>query len=355
MDVAVASGQAAGRSPARPLGLPAITIVEQMFHAENAMSDQNTQIDPVEEAARKLSAMLDEEAPRRRTQARWEKGKQMLLVMSAAMGLAFLAYNGYRPMIEEMMSASPAVAVIPLQGPIAAVGRASADALVPFIREACGTKTIKDIVIEIDSPGGAPVEADRIAVALGQCKQKRPGLKVVAQINSLGASAAYLAALGADEIRADRYGLVGSVGAIIRGVDASGLAQRLGVGETIVASGEVKKGFSMITPANEATAQATQELVERVAATFADEVQASRGERLKATREELLTGRVWTAKEALALGLIDTVGTYEEWLEESHPGEKVRRYKTPKTFGEAIGLESMARTVVQGLGTIEVE
>lgn len=116
-------------------------------------------------------------------------------------------------------NAAEAVAVIRIEGEIADGALASADRVIPMLRKAFEQDRIKAIVLSIDSPGGAPLEAERIYTALESWRKSHPK-PVVAVINNLGASAAYMVALHADRIYAGNYSLVGSVGAILSGWDA---------------------------------------------------------------------------------------------------------------------------------------
>jgi protease-4 len=100
------------------------------------------------------------------------------------------------------------VGVVRIEGQISSTDHASADSIVPLLEKAFANPNVKAVVLSIDSPGGAPVEAERIYTAIGSLKRKHPK-PVVAVINNLGASAAFLIALHADKIVAGRYSLVG--------------------------------------------------------------------------------------------------------------------------------------------------
>src|SRR5690606_34952158 len=124
----------------------------------------------------------------------------------AVLAVAFTWAALYGPMLG--WSRGPTgdvVAVIPVSGAIGAQPSASAKQLVPLIDRACRSKTTKALVLNINSPGGSPGDAARIAEALQVCKQDDRSTPVYAVIESTGASAAYLIAAGADEIYAGRY------------------------------------------------------------------------------------------------------------------------------------------------------
>ena len=99
------------------------------------------------------------------------------------------------------------IGVVRIEGPIDARERASADNIIPLLEKAFGNPSVKGVVLQIDSPGGAPVEAERISTAIVSLKKKH-GKEVVAVINNIGASAAYMIAVHADKIVAAKYSSV---------------------------------------------------------------------------------------------------------------------------------------------------
>ena len=114
------------------------------------------------------------------------------------------------------------VAVVPIAGEIGGRGGVSADLLVPQIQAACRSARMEAVILRISSPVGSPSEAERIGQALDACRSQDTSKPVIAVIEGMGASAAYMVAMQADEVVANRYALVGSIGAVMRTFDASG-------------------------------------------------------------------------------------------------------------------------------------
>jgi protease-4 len=107
------------------------------------------------------------------------------------------------------------VAIIPVEGPIAPGLNASAERLVGLIERACKADSVESLLLQINSPGGSPSEAERVMAAVQTCRAKTDShepKRVVAMIDGLGASAAYMIAMSTDEIVAGRYSIVGSIG-----------------------------------------------------------------------------------------------------------------------------------------------
>lgn len=252
---------------------------------------------------------------------------------------------------------SRAVAVVTIQGEIAPGTQASADRVIPVLQRACAASHVDSILLIINSGGGSPSEAERMTSAIDACKQGvdgHPPRRVVALIDSVGASAAYMIAMHADKIYAGRYSLVGSIGAIMRLNDLSTVADRLGVKEHDYRTAPLKGGPSMITGPTEADAAEFQGLVDKMGRQFLAEVVKERGKRLKLTPEQLFTGQVWTSQQALAFGLIDGLADREDLERTLYKGQKLHDYSTKDAPASWLGFSDMvSRTVRKTLTDLQ--
>ena len=210
------------------------------------------------------------------------------------------------------------VGVVRIEGPIGANERASADAIVPALRKAFVNPNVKAVVLSIDSPGGAPVEAERIYRALEDFKKAHPK-PVTAVINNIGASAAYLVAIHADEIVAGKYSLVGSIGAIIAPWRLDRAAARFDVSQRVYASGRLKSFLNPFTPITPEVDAKAQHLVDELGGVFLAELKTARAKPLQ-PGVDFGTGEVWSGTEAKALGLVDAVDTVDAYVGKRWPG-----------------------------------
>lgn len=208
------------------------------------------------------------------------------------------------------------VAIVRIEGEILSSNIASADKVVSALRSAFEDKHIKAIALSIDSPGGAPVEAERITRAIAALKKANPK-PVVAVINNAGASAAYMIALHADKIYAGRYSLVGSIGAVMTGWDFHKVLEKVEVKQRIYASGPLKSMFNPFTEESPEAAKKARQMVDNFGKAFVDEVRATRGPKLKADFN-YGSGEVWSGKEALDIGLIDEIGTIDDVITQEY-------------------------------------
>jgi protease IV len=251
-------------------------------------------------------------AAERKSERRWRMLFQALVfgfpvVLGVVYLLFFLSSTGFR-----WGPFGDVVGVVRIEGPIASNERASAESIVPLLEKAFANPNVKAVVLSIDSPGGAPVESERIYTAIGSLKTKHPK-PVVAVINNIGASAAFLIALHADKIVAGKYSLVGSIGAIMAPWQLDRAIAKVDVTQRVYASGKLKSFLNPFTPVSPEVDMKAQKLVDQLGTFFLEEVKARRGTRLK-QGIDVATGEVWPGPEAKDLGLVDSVGTLDEYV-----------------------------------------
>lgn len=257
-------------------------------------------------------AMLADLIKERRAERRWRAIRRTGFAALFVGGLLFYAYfylnaiGSSNPF--ERAPEAGSIGVVRLSGPIVADRDASARNVIPQLRRAFESDRIRAVVLQIDSPGGAPLEAERINAFMREIRRSHPK-PVYAVIENIGASAAYLIAVQADEIWAGRYSLVGSIGATLGSWDVHRALERMDVSRRVFASGDLK---TMLDPFMQTTDQAAakaQSMVDAVGRMFADEIRVARGVRL--VEQAVDSGEVWNGAEAQALGLIDELGTIE--------------------------------------------
>lgn len=225
-------------------------------------------------------------------------------------------------------SVKPHAAVISLEGLVMSGAEIDADNIISGLQDAFDAKQSKAIILQINSPGGSPVQAERIYDELMRLKAQYPDKKVVAVIEDIGASAAYYIASAADEIVASKASLVGSIGVIINGFGAVDALEKLGIERRLITAGDNKAMLDPFLPKDEAQEAYMQRIVDQVHAQFIDAVKQGRGDRL-ADRADVFSGLVWNGAEAKELGLVDHIGSMGYALREILELETQRDY-TPK-------------------------
>lgn len=253
-----------------------------------------------------------EMAAERRHERRWRMITRALIFgLPVLLGLAYtIALIGFFGGGGNNGPKEDNVGVVRIDGEIGAEQLASAKNVIAALKRAFESGRTKAVVLAIDSPGGAPVEAERINDALADLKKKH-AKPVVAVISNMGASAAYMVAMHADKIYAGKYSLVGSIGAIVSGWDLHRALQKFDVSQRVYASGPLKSMFNPFEPMSPAADAKAAGLVSQMGKAFATELAAKRGKHLK-PGTDYATGEVWGGEEAKALGLIDEIGTLDQ-------------------------------------------
>ena len=165
---------------------------------------------------------------------------------------------------------------------------------------------IKAVVITINSPGGTVTASDILYNELTRFRETT-GKKVVVVMLDVAASGGYYASLAADWIVAHPTTVTGSVGVIFMRPKLDGLMDKIGVGVEISKSGVDKDMGSPFRPTTEEETALFQAMIDDMAARFHSLVRTRR-EISDADMETVKTARVFTATQALKLGLVDEVG-----------------------------------------------
>lgn len=200
----------------------------------------------------------------------------------------------------------PRVGVIEIRGVIAGGERTTA--FEGLLRRLVDNRSVRAILVDIDSPGGSATASDAFRLAIARARERKP---VVAYVHGLGASGGYMAALAATRILALPTALVGSIGVISVRPHLKDLLARGGITLSVTKAGRLKDlgaFWREETPEEQAHEQA---LVDEYYAHFIETVAAAR--RLPPDRvQDLATGEVFTGRRALDMGLVDDLGDWED-------------------------------------------
>jgi protease-4 len=173
---------------------------------------------------------------------------------------------------------------------------------------------IAALLLRIDSPGGTVIASEMLYREVRRFKEKasRP---VIAQMVGAGTSGAYYVAMAADEVRAYPSSVTGSIGVIVFGLNFSGLMERYGVANQTLTTGSFKDAGSPLRPMRAEERAQLESVAHDLFASFLDVVEQGRPKLSRARIEELADGRVYSASQALAAGLIDAIGDLPEAVE----------------------------------------
>ena len=211
---------------------------------------------------------------------------------------------------ESAPTSKPHLAVVNIIGTIAADKQSvNSSDTIKSLRKAFENVNSKAVVLNINSPGGSPVQSDEIWQEIQYLKKQYKDKKVYAVIGDTGASGAYYIASAADEIIVNPSSLVGSIGVIMPNYGVTGLMQKLGVQDRTMTSGENKALLSMTQPVDPAQKAHVQGVLDNVHAHFINAVKEGRGTKLKSHDPAIFSGLFWTGDQAVKLGIADKTGS----------------------------------------------
>ncbi len=167
----------------------------------------------------------------------------------------------------------------------------------------------KGVLLRLNSPGGTVAASQEIYQLVNKLKANKKA--VVTSMGDLCASGCYYIASASDLIVSNRGTLTGSIGVIKQGLNYKGLFDKIGIVDQTFKSGKFKDLGSAnrnLTPEEKIV---LQRLLDDSYDQFLSDVTESRGMERKRV-EEIAQGLVYTGRQALEVGLVDNLGTYED-------------------------------------------
>lgn len=203
------------------------------------------------------------------------------------------------------------IAMIPLSGPIMKednCGDAGTATRAEQIKQAAANPNIQAILLKIDSPGGAVDGTQQLADVIKSVKKP-----VVAFVDGMMASAALWIGSAADEIIASTpQDIVGSIGTMISFADMRGALEAQGVKfHEIYADKSSDKNGIFKAALNGDYKPLKEELLNPLNEAFIKAVKTNRKGKFDVEKENIFTGKTYMAKDAIAHGLVDSIGTLD--------------------------------------------
>jgi len=208
-----------------------------------------------------------------------------------------------------------------------------ADRVIRNLRQAADTKSIKAIIMRIDSPGGLATAADEIWHAVMEARKKKP---VIASISDVGASGGYYMAIAADTIVVQSPTLIGSIGVFIGKFSLEELYNKIGVKVTTLQRGKNAGLLNLNQKFTDSERKVVRRLIENSYHSFVSKVAESRKKTFKEV-DQIAQGRVWTGEQGLDLNLADVKGGLDEAILIARkmagvkPEDKIRLIVYPKS------------------------
>ncbi|MDX6382532.1 MAG: protease [Blastocatellia bacterium] len=185
------------------------------------------------------------------------------------------------------------------------------ESLVKTINEAANDKSVKAIVLRIDSPGGSGLASDIIWRAVEAAKEKKP---IVVSMSDVAASGGYYIACNANKIVAEPSTITGSIGVVGGKPVLKGFYDWIGVTNEYVLRGKNAGMFRETEKFSDSERQKFQEYLSTTYDDFISKVAKGRSKD-KAFIDTIGQGRVWTGSQGKERGLVDEYGGLDKAIE----------------------------------------
>lgn len=228
-------------------------------------------------------------------------------------------------LVSRFVDPRPVVAVVRLGGVIGRTGGLrqglTLESVAPLLKRAFALSRLEAVALQINSPGGSPVQSALIHRRIRDLAEERE-VPVFAFCEDVAASGGYWLACAADEIFADANSIIGSIGVIAAGFGFTGLIEKLGVERRVHTAGTRKGMLDPFQPEKAEDVERLLAIQQEMHESFKALVRERRGTRISGHDTDLFDGSFWTGARAWELGLADGIGEVRGTMRERF-GERV--------------------------------
>jgi protease IV len=247
------------------------------------------------------------------------------------------------------------IAIIDVEGIISSMavghrGRNMVDLIDDQLKMAAEDRSVKAILLKVDSPGGEVMASDDISRSLLEFQEKHQK-PIVAAMGGLGASGGYYVSAPCQWIVANELTMTGSIGVIMSTFNYRGLLDKVGVYPQIYKSGRFKdmlRGSKKLEEIEPEEREMIQSMINETYAKFVSVVEQGRarahkenkgdGKALAEDWKKFADGRVLTGKQAYELGFVDELGDFNSAVKRARRLAKIQdcnliRYQEPFNIG----------------------
>ena len=268
----------------------------------------------------------------------------------------FVSIDNYILLKKETSSSQNKIAVVYFEG-IINYGEGSEhnighESIAKALEKIRKNKRIKAVVLRVNSPGGSGQASEMILRELELTKEKKP---VVVSMGDYAASGGYYISCNADYIFAEPNTITGSIGVFTNIPTLEKLAKEQGVHSEVVSTNKGAFQGSLTHGINPQFANTMQKGVLNFYQIFLSQVSVNRNLSIEKV-DSIAQGRVWLAKDAMDLNLIDSIGNLDDALSKAADLAGIDDFKTvdyPKLKApierlfENFGMEALVKSQIK--------
>ncbi len=280
-------------------------------------------------------------------------GNAILFILVILLGIASDGGGSAHVQAERLVhGGGDKIAILPIQGVIDTAQVERVNQYCEYIKE---DRSIKAVIVEVDSPGGGVTSSDEIFHLLK--KLRATDRKLVVCMRGLAASGGYYVSMPAEKIYAEPTTLTGSIGVIMSTFEATEMMKKIGLKPETVksdAAEEYKDAGSPFRPFTDADRAYFKNLINQAHVKFSKIVEDGRSGKLTEPIANIAVGKIWTADDALKLGLVDEIA-YEDEVWEKTASELYLKNPTIVRLKKRDGLfEVLGAHAPMGGGKVEI-
>lgn len=215
------------------------------------------------------------------------------------------------------------------------------------------SSSIQGLLVRVNSPGGAVAPSQEIYESIRAFRES--GKPVVISMNSVAASGGYYLALGGSTLMANPGTITGSIGVIIQYPQVKPLMDKVGIEVITVKSGKFKDVGSPFRQQTTEDLTYLQNVINDTYDQFVETVASERNLPIDSARA-LAEGKIYTGRQAMNNGLVDTLGTFEDAVRLagkmagiSGKPELVKKRKQEKFLDRLLGTDSESMSAIRDI------
>lgn len=301
------------------------------------MSDEQKPVETAQDRkyqlmVQKLAFAAIEEQKRAR---RWKIFFIFLFFLYITPAMLLSLPKDWQKLLKQEAAEDQHTALVRLDGIISSDSKASAEHIIASLKAAFEDEETKGVVLEINSPGGSPVQSAYIYDEILRLREEHEDIPLHVVIGDMAASGGYYVAAAGEQIHVNPSSLVGSIGVRLDSFGAVDFIDKLGIERRLLTAGKYKGLLDPFLPEDPTVNEHLQHTLDQVHKEFIDAVKAGRGERLK-DNSDLFTGLVWSGREAVEMGLADDFGSSASVAKDIFEAEDLVEYTSEEPLIERL-------------------
>jgi len=238
-------------------------------------------------------------------------GAAFFIFVLAVFTLVYVSVKGDQDSYRTISGGSGGrLAVVDIEGVII-----SSEDTVKQLKKFADDDSVKGIILHLNTPGGGAAASEEIYKEVRRIRDEKKK-KIVASIETVGASGGYYIASACNKIYANEASIVGSIGVIMEWYNYGDLLRWAKMKSVIIKAGELKDTGDPTRDLTPQEREYLQGMADNMHQQFIANVASGRGVKVDDIKA-IANGRVWTGQQALSLKLIDEVGDFEKTVNET--------------------------------------